>query len=190
MRGFHARLLLAGWVAWAAASVFLPTAASAQTCADKQPPAGFTKINSTCMPQADCKASAGSNAYSVGEQLGCTDENYCCLVFTATPQAAPPSAGTGGPRLKLPPCIQSGDCGLEDIVLTGASFANLLTELSAALFFATFIYGGAMYLLSFGRSEWVSKGTKAMTGAMIGMGIVLAAWTIVRYIVISITPAG
>ena len=59
--------------------------------------------------------------------------------------------------------------------------------LSGALFFASFIYGGAMYLLSFGRSDWVSKGTKAMTGSMIGMAIVLSAWTIVNYIASSLT---
>jgi len=76
---------------------------------------------------------------------------------------------------------------LDDIVSTGVAFAGLLMELSGALFFATFIYGGAMYLLSFGRSEWVSKGNKAMTGAIIGMGIVLTAWMIVKYIVIALT---
>ncbi|MBP9864433.1 hypothetical protein KBC54_03225 [Patescibacteria group bacterium] len=79
-------------------------------------------------------------------------------------------------------CISNGDCTLDDIVTTGASFANLLTQLSAAFFFATFVYGGAMYLLSFGDKGRVDKGKKAITGAAVGMLIVLMAWTIVNYI--------
>jgi hypothetical protein len=67
-------------------------------------------------------------------------------------------------------------------VTTGANFANLITALSAALFFATFVYGGARYLLSFGRKEWVSAGTKAMTGAALGMAIVMGAWVLVNYL--------
>lgn len=79
-------------------------------------------------------------------------------------------------------CISNGDCTLDDIVTTGAAFANLLTQLSAAFFFAAFVYGGAMYLLSFGDKGRVDKGKKAITGAAIGMLIVLMAWTIVNYI--------
>ncbi len=102
---------------------------------------------------------------------------------------APKSTGAGFKNfsLQLPSCTVNGNCSLDDIVSTGVAFAGLLMELSGALFFATFIYGGAMYLLSFGRSEWVSKGNKAMTGAIIGMGIVLTAWMIVKYIVIALT---
>lgn len=79
-------------------------------------------------------------------------------------------------------CMSAGDCTLDDILTTGAAFANLLTQLSAAFFFATFVYGGAMYLLSFGDKGRVDKGKKAITGAAIGMLIVLMAWTVVNYI--------
>ncbi len=81
-----------------------------------------------------------------------------------------------------PACMSDGNCKLDDIVLTGVAFANLLTEISAALFFATFVYGGAMYLMSFGKQDRVKKGTDAMKGAAIGMLIVMGAWTIVRYV--------
>lgn len=92
------------------------------------------------------------------------------------------ATGGGSLRLQLPPCVQTGNCSLDDIVRTGAYAANFLTGLSAALFFATFVYGGARYLLSFGRKEWVEAGKKAMSGAAIGMAIVLGAWTLVNYI--------
>lgn len=88
-----------------------------------------------------------------------------------------------------PGCMTAGNCSLDDIVKTGAAFANMLVEISAALFFASFIYGGAMYLMSGGRQDWVKKGTDAMSKSAIGMLIVLSAWTIVRYVVIGLTGA-
>jgi hypothetical protein len=108
---------------------------------------------------------------------------------TATPATAAAAKTTGGfLQLKLVgKCFTSGEnCSLDDIVSTGAQFANLLTTLSAALFFATFVYGGARYLLSFGRKDWVDTGKKAMFGAAMGMAIVLFAWTLVNYIANSI----
>jgi len=144
-----------------------------QSCAD----AGGTPLG-----QQDCAAS-GSTIY------------ICCQAAAQAKQsvssqpAAPltPKPGFQNFSLQLPDCTIKGNCGLDDIVLTGVAAANLFMSLSGALFFATFVYGGAMYLLSFGKSDWVSKGTKAMTGAVFGMTIVLSAWTIVNYIAGSLT---
>lgn len=110
-------------------------------------------------------------------------------VLAATTTASGATAPTGL-RLVLPACISSGNCSLDDIVNTGANAANFFTALSAALFFATFVYGGARYLLSFGRKEWVAAGTKAMTGAAIGMAIVMGAWVIVNYVANSLQGIG
>lgn len=107
----------------------------------------------------------------------------------ATAELAPARAGqpaaakpSGFLSLQLPACISTGNCSLDDIVRTGAAFANLLTALSAALFFGTFVYGGGAYLLSFGRENWVKAGKSAMWGATFGMLIVLFAWTLVNYL--------
>lgn len=99
---------------------------------------------------------------------------------------ATPSASAGG-ILNLPSCIGTGNCGLDDIVRTGVNFANLLFGLSGALFLVAFVYGGSMYLLSFGRAKWIEKGSHAMVQAAFGMMIVLGSWTIVNYIASSIT---
>ncbi len=88
---------------------------------------------------------------------------------------------------KTKACWSSGNCSLDDIIRTGVAFANLLIGLSSAAFFATFIYGGALYLLSFGSDGMVTKAKKAMSGAAIGMLIVMSAWTIVNYLASSIT---
>lgn len=156
---------------------------------------------------ADCQAAGGAcgeeaqcsqvQGYQNKGQFDCGElgPTFTCCAQGVTPppvvrseqtQGTPPPpqrrAGYENFSLQLPSCTRDGRCTLDDIVQTGVAFANLLMSLSGALFFAAFIYGGAMYLLSFGRSDWVTKGTKAMTGAMIGMGIVLSAWTIVNYI--------
>ncbi len=78
--------------------------------------------------------------------------------------------------------MNKGTCTVDQIVQTGAAFANLLTEISGALFFVVFIYGGAMYLFSLGDKSRVEKGKKAIVGGAIGMTIVLMAWTIVTYV--------
>ncbi|MFH1620518.1 MAG: pilin [Patescibacteria group bacterium] len=103
---------------------------------------------------------------------------FCSLLISGSLFALPASAQ----HLVLPSCIKTGNCTVDDIVQTGAAFANLLTEISGALFFVVFIYGGAMYLFSLGDKSRVDKGKKAMVGGAIGMAIVLMAWTIVTYV--------
>ncbi|MFZ2804683.1 MAG: pilin [Patescibacteria group bacterium] len=139
-------------------------------------------INShgTNLPQNDCQ-SAGSDYVCCGAGQAPNQSNAPLpTAGTTAPTTAPASTALG--VLALPACIKSGNCTLDDIVTTGANFANLLTQLSAALFFATFVYGGAMYLLSFGDKSRVEKGKKAIVGAAIGMAIVLGAWTMVTYV--------
>jgi hypothetical protein len=101
-------------------------------------------------------------------------------------------AGSGPSLYSLLPaktkkCWQDGNCSLDDIIFTGTAFANLLVGLSGALFLVAFVYGGAMYLMSFGRKEYVDKGKKAMTSAVFGILIVMGAWTIVNYVASSLT---
>ena len=79
-------------------------------------------------------------------------------------------------------CLAQGSCTLDDLVDTAADFANLLTRLAGALFFLAFIYGGFLYLTSFGDQSKVSEGKKAITTACIGIVIVMCAWVIVQFV--------
>lgn len=157
-----------------------------------------TTCGGACATVAKCDATAVANPQAKITKTNtddCTGGQICCTIESEpapTPEAgqtAAPSAPSGGGavQLALPPCIKTGNCSLDDIVRTGAAFANLLTELSAALFFATFVYGGARYLLSFGSEKGVSAGKAAIKGGAIGMAIVLGAWTLVNYIANSLT---
>ncbi|MCI0479217.1 pilin [Candidatus Uhrbacteria bacterium] len=128
-------------------------------------------LSRCCKTKTSVEATPGAPA---GTLPGGTSE-------TATP---PPSGIIPG---DVANCIKTGDCSLDDIVKTGVGFANFLMGLSGALFLVIFIYGGAMYLLSFGNTSMVERGKKAVTGAVIGIVIVLSAWTIVSQIVKGIT---
>ncbi len=118
----------------------------------------------------------------------------CCVPTKASATGAATgglkAGSAGGLPTILAACAQSGDCTLNDIVNTGANAANFFTVLSAGLFFFSFIYGGARYLLSFGRKEWVTAGTKAMTTSALGMAIVMFAWVIVNYVANAIQGKG
>lgn len=94
---------------------------------------------------------------------------------------APPASG-----LAQLPCESSGDCSVDSIVQKGVNFAIFIMGLSGALFLLVFVYGGAMYVLSFGKSSWVDKGKKAMIQACIGIVLVMGAWTVVYYVSSSI----
>lgn len=129
--------------------------------------------------------------------LSCPSTQFCCKSRAVAPPSPPPSGTTGDAakaqgassqsgspdRLVLPPCTKTGNCSLADIVQAGINFATFIMGLSAALFFAVFVYGGAMYLLSFGDKKRVEKGKAAIKGAAIGMIFVLGAWTIVQTLV-------
>lgn len=78
-------------------------------------------------------------------------------------------------------------CGLSD-------FFNLLTNLfklilgllgSLGLFF--FIYGGFTWMLSRGNQQMVQKGKDIITGAVIGITIVMASWVITNIVIILLT---
>ncbi len=83
-------------------------------------------------------------------------------------------------------CLGYGDCTLNDILIVGAAFANFLMALSAGLLFVSFVYGGAMYLLSFGEASKVEKGKSAIKISITGMLIVMCSWAIVNYVINSL----
>lgn len=92
--------------------------------------------------------------------------------------------------LRLVGCTKTGNCELVDIVQQGIYFADFLIGLSGALFLIAFIWGGAMYLLSFGRKEWVNKGRNAMVKSAIGIVLIILAWTIVTFVAESLGYTG
>jgi len=148
-----------------------------------------------CVAAADCK----SPDKSLGTGFGCSGaQNTCCAVIEPTGSAAQtkevPKTGStaawdlGGRSggLRLVSCTETGNCTIQDIVQQGIYFADFLIGLSGALFLIAFVWGGALYLLSFGRQDWVSKGRDAMVKSAIGIVFIILAWTIVTYVAASL----
>lgn len=163
-------------------------------CVCSEEPVGTGKECQTTQ-KGTCAATCNMEKEQNLGSLDCPPMQSCCrLKVTAskptpsqTSVAASGGAAPGG--LVLPPCVKDGSCTLDDIVQTGVNFANFILGLSGALFFLIFLYGGGMYLASFGRSEYVDKGKKAIKGAVFGIIIVVSAWTMVRFIVTTLVPS-
>ncbi|MBI4138524.1 hypothetical protein HY479_00030 [Candidatus Uhrbacteria bacterium] len=155
--------------------------------------ASCTGAGGHCLPGGIC----GSTEEAIGT-LDCHPAETCCRLKTSAP--AEPGTKLGGKEeakgptaagaLALPSCVKTGNCTVDDIVKTGVNFASFLMGLSGALFLVVFIYGGAMYLLSFGDKTRVDKGKKAIKGAAIGILLVMGAWAIVQTLVTAIKPGG
>jgi len=176
------------------------------------------KISYECMGTMEdfnCKNMGGGFVVQDKSKYpGCFDTQGCCEApicsadgtppeeagsdSGATKSAPPPITGStakwdyGGKAggLRLVACTKDGNCELKDIVQQGIYFADFLIGLSGALFLIAFIWGGAMYLLSFGREGWVSKGRDAMVKSSIGIVFIMLAWTIVTYVAASLGYSG
>lgn len=156
------------------------------------------------LEKTECVASESActgNNLKLGVGLGCSGATgYCCGMVkpssttaqggsTSTASGPLPEGGStaewqyqapGG--LKLVACTKTGDCEIADLVQQAVNFARWLMGLAGALFLLVFVYGGAMYVMSFGRSDMVTKGKTALTRGAMGVVLVMGAWTIVTYV--------
>jgi len=157
--------------------------------------------SASCLEPTAC--SSGNKAIAPAGQNGCTGTKVCCAIMktgtsaaggkgAAVPQtgstAAWVSSVPGG--LVLVPCTQSGNCTIDDLVNQGINFAKWIMGLSGALFLLVFVYGGAMYVASFGKAEYVTKGKNALKRGAIGIVLVMGAWTVVSYVATSLGYQG
>ena len=70
-----------------------------------------------------------------------------------------------------------------------ASVIKIVLSIVGALFVILFIYGGFVWLTSTGNQEKVGKAKKSVSYAVVGVLIVLAAYSITTYVV-SLIPSG
>lgn len=78
---------------------------------------------------------------------------------------------------------ETGNYDLNDFILLAIRVANIIWAVSGSLALLAFVVGGVMMLVSAGNREWVERGRKTLTGAVIGLIIVFASYTIVMFIV-------
>ena len=114
-------------------------------------------------------------------------EYFCCPSGSATPTTPSTADTTKAPAsppggLKQLACESTGNCTITDLVQKAINFANFLMGLSGALFLVVFVYGGGLYVMAFGRAEYVQKAFKSMKTAAMGIIFIMAAWTLVWYV--------
>ncbi|MBU4257117.1 pilin [Patescibacteria group bacterium] len=118
-----------------------------------------------CMDKSqgtDCKA---------GYCLDNPDVNFqCCKQKT--------SAGTG----ILPAGAEKGDYTLNDFIQLAVNISKWLLGITGSLALLAFIYGGVVFLISAGNTEMVARGKKIIIGAVIGLVIVFASYTIISFV--------
>lgn len=79
----------------------------------------------------------------------------------------------------------SSNCGnyqLSDFMVIAINVANWILGITGSLALAFFIYGGVMFLISAGSPEMVTKAKQIIIGAVIGLVIVFASYTIIRFV--------
>jgi len=77
-----------------------------------------------------------------------------------------------------------GDYTLNDFVKIIVNVAHFILSITGSLALLVFIYGGVMFLISAGSSEKIEQAKKIITGAVIGIVIVFASYTIISFIMI------
>jgi hypothetical protein len=164
---------------------------------------GFTADDFTCQIVEDKREVLSYNCL----QKGCDNvesevpEGHvlrCCLPgMGVAPTVAAAGEGVSGRAadiekgkytIGLPACIGTGQCGLDDIIATGANFANLLIGLSGSVFLAIFVYAGFLYLTA-GTTDRVGKAKKMLIQSSFAMVLILGAFVFVRFIQQSLIAA-
>lgn len=128
-----------------------------------------------CMDKSqgtDCKA---------GYCLDNPDVNFqCCKPKTSAGSGIlPPETGGGS----CPPGSE-GNCGnysLNDFIQLAVNISKWILGITGSLALLAFIYGGVVFLISAGNTEMVAKGKKIIIGAVIGLVIVFASYTIIQF---------
>ena len=77
-------------------------------------------------------------------------------------------------------CIKKGDCDICDFIALGINFVRLLLGIAGGLALLFFIIGGMIFLTSRGNPEKIEKGKRMLTGTLIGLIIMLMAWTVIN----------
>ena len=119
---------------------------------------------------------AGSSYWCCGPGIGQTPTQAA-----ETQRAAQITAPESPFSIKLSPCISSGDCSLDDIVYTGAQFANFLIAISGSVFLAIFVYAGFLYLTA-GTSDRAGKAKKMLVSSTIGIVLMFSGYILIRFL--------
>ncbi len=81
----------------------------------------------------------------------------------------------------LPPCTESGNCGVTDILAVLVNAAEYLIGISGAVALLYFVYGGFTFILAAGDKGKVGKAFGILKSAVIGIAIIFLSGVLVRF---------
>jgi hypothetical protein len=79
-----------------------------------------------------------------------------------------------------------GDYTANDLLLVGIRVTQWVLILSGSLALLAFVVGGFMFILSAGNKDLVQKGKNSLIAAVIGLAVVLLAFTAINYFMTSL----
>ncbi|MDA2922146.1 pilin [Patescibacteria group bacterium AH-259-L07] len=92
------------------------------------------------------------------------------------------AGGEIGKLITDPICAFCGDCTLNNFLGLGVNISNIILKYLGVFALLMFVIGGVIWITSGGSSEKVQLGKKTISGAVVGMVIVLGAVLIVRVV--------
>jgi len=94
-----------------------------------------------------------------------------------------------GGRALIPEACKgdANGCGIKEFIILLINIFQLMLGVigSLALFF--FVYGGFMWILSRGNPQMIQKGKDIITGAVIGVTVVMGSWFLINFILALLT---
>ena len=122
-------------------------------------------------------------------------ETRCCIPGTGATASSDAQNKTVVPpaqapfTLELPACIQTGNCQLNDIIKTGANFANFLLQIVGAVFLAIFVYGGLKYLTAV-ASNRAKTAREMLITATKALALIFSAYVFIQFVQTSLIGGG
>jgi very-short-patch-repair endonuclease len=115
----------------------------------------------------------------------CTDDKYTYSYCTFGKCIYEESAGKGPPQNINPNELENAlPCNytLEDLVGAGVRVAMFIFGIAGSLAFLFFVYGGYQMVTALGNPEAINAAKKTLTGAVIGLILILTAGFVVRFV--------
>ncbi len=84
-------------------------------------------------------------------------------------------------------CRELGNCSVDQMLQLLVNVSTLILGLSGSIVLLMFVYGGFLWVTSRGNAEVVANGKHTMTRAVIGFALILGAYSIINFVLGSLT---
>ncbi len=83
-------------------------------------------------------------------------------------------------------CMKSGNCDLCDLIDLFVRASDVILYLSGAFAVIMFVFGGMVMITAYGTESRIQWGKSILNATVVGIIIVLLAWTLVNAVMLSI----